>query len=274
MRLAMPFVLFLLIFRGLAAAAEPLPRWEAGVGLGIISLPDYRGSADRQLLVLPYPHFIYRGEFIEIDRDNLKGWLFRGERLELDLSMAAGPPVESDKSAARAGMEDLDPALEFGVSAEILLKGDKRGRGFFLKLPVRKVIATDLSEFSDVGWTFSPFLQYRERQFLGAWSLALSLGPVFATRRYHDYYYGVDPIHATATRPAFDAPAGYSGSRVTLGLERRLGPRLWLGGALRYDYLGGAVFADSPLVRQEHSLTGALVFTWFFARSRTLVTKE
>jgi MipA family protein len=273
MRIAVSFIAVLLVFRSLAAVAAPLPLWELGLGLGSISVPDYRGSDRRRNFLLPFPHIIYRGVFLEIDRDNIKGLLFSSERLALNLSASAAPPVESDKNQARAGMEDLNPVLEIGVSPEILLTGDKGGRAIFLKLPVRKVIATDLSEFSDAGWTFSPYLEYLDRRFLGSWNFSASIGPSFATSPYHEYYYGVDPSQATAIRPVFDAPAGYSGSRLTLILDRRLEPHLWLGGFLRYDYLGGASFADSPLVRQDHSLMGGLAFTWFFARSRILQSR-
>src|SRR4051794_36450336 len=45
-RLAMPAVLMALAgltFSG-TSVAEPLPLWEVGVGVGAITLPDYRGS--------------------------------------------------------------------------------------------------------------------------------------------------------------------------------------------------------------------------------------
>jgi MipA family protein len=274
MRIAVSFIAVLLVFRSLAAIAEPLPLWELGLGLGSASVPDYRGSDRRRNYILPFPHLIYRGRFLEIDRDNIKGLLFSSERLALNLSVAAGPPVDSDKNQARSGMEDLNPVLETGLSPEILLAGDKYGRTFLLKLPVRKVIATNLAEFSDVGWTFSPYLEYRDREVLGGWSFSASIGPSFATNLYHDFYYGVKPSQATAGRPAFDGQAGYSGSRLTLTLDRLLEQRLWLGGFVRYDYLGGAVFADSPLVKKDHSLMAGLAFTWFFARSRTMVVND
>lgn len=255
-----------------AAAQEPL--WELGVGLSALSLPDYRGSSTTQDYLLPYPHIIYRGDFLEIDRDNIKGRLFTSDRIDLDISVAAAPPVNSDNNDARDGMDDLNPAAEIGPSLEILLFGSKEDSGFFLKLPVRKVIATDLSDFTDAGWTFSPYLQYKDKHFFGDWTFSASLGPMYATARYHDYYYGVDPVDAAAGRPAYSATDGYSGSRVTLTLDKRIGRDYWVGAFMRYDDLSGASFEDSPLVEQDHSLMAGIAFTWFFAHSSTMVERN
>lgn len=254
--------------------AKP-PLWELGVGLGALHTPDYRGADEEQTYVVPYPHVIYRGEFLRIDRDKVTGKLLETERLELDLSLAAAPPVDSDQNDARSGMDDLDPVLEFGPSLEILLAGSRTDQGWFLKLPLRKVIATDLSHFEDAGWTFSPYLQYKDRRFGpgGDWTLRASLGLSYASEAYHDYYYEVDPRFATAARPAYSAEGGYSGSRVIVALDKRF-EDYWLGGFFRYDELSGAEFEDSPLVRESHAFTVGVAATWFFAKSKKRVDND
>ncbi len=90
---------------------------------------------------------------------------------------------------------------------------------------------------------------------------------MYASEDYHDYYYEVQPAYATAARPAYDARAGYSGSRLTLTASRRY-PRFWVGAFARYDSLSGAVFADSPLVKKQDSFMAGVGIAWILAESR------
>lgn len=59
-------------------------------------------------------------------------------------------------------------------------------------------------------------------------------------------YNGVDPQYATAERSAFSADGGF-----------------------RYFNISEATFADSPLVKTNHSLIGGIAVAWIFARSGT-----
>ena len=49
--------------------AEEMPVWEAGLGVGGIVSPSYRGAEDFSAYALPLPYFIYRGRFLKADRD-------------------------------------------------------------------------------------------------------------------------------------------------------------------------------------------------------------
>jgi outer membrane scaffolding protein for murein synthesis (MipA/OmpV family) len=91
-------------------------------------------------------------------------------------------------------------------------------------------------------------------------------GPLFADRRYHQYFYTVDPQYATATRPQYHASAGYAGTQVVTALSKRF-PKFWVGGYLRYDTLSGAVFEDSPLVQRRSYWAAGLGFAWMIHRS-------
>ena len=44
-----------------------------------------------------------------------------------------------------------------------------------------------------------------------------------------------------------------------------------VGAFARYDYLGGAVFEDSPLVETDDYFVVGLVFGWVLGKSDTLV---
>lgn len=248
----------------ITARAEPVPRWEVGLGLGAVSLPDYRGATARSGHVLPLPYVNYRGERLSVDRDGMRGGLLRTARTRLDFSVAAAPPARSD-SGARAGMPKLDPAFEVGPSLIVDL-GKREGR-WSLHFPMRAVFASDLTHADAIGWVFSPFLKYAVGN-SGSWEYDVSLGPMYASEAYHDYYYQVDPAYVTVARPAYDARGGYSGTRVTFTLGKRY-ERFWLGVFARYDNLSGAAFRPSPLVETETSLIVGGGVAWIVARSAT-----
>ena len=245
-----------------AAPADTAPRWEFGIGAGAVSLPDYRGSDNRSTYLLPLPYVNYRGERLNVDREGMRGGLFRSERLRLDLSVAAAPPAKSD-SGAREGMPELDPAFELGPSLGIGL-GHWGGR-WSLHLPLRVVIASDLRHAESIGWVFSPYLKFAVGE-SGAWEYDVSVGLMYASEAYHDYYYQVGSEYATVARPAYDARAGYSGARVTFTLGKRY-DRLWIGLFARYDDLSGAAFRSSPLVETDSSLIVGGGIAWTVARS-------
>ena len=247
-----------------AVCAESPPRWEVGLGFGGVSLPDYRGAKARSGYVLPLPYVSYSGERVSVDREGMRGGLFRSERVRLDFSAAAAPPAKSD-SGARADMPELDPAVELGPSLVIDL-GKRDGR-WSLHLPLRAVVASDLTHAESIGWVFSPYLKYAVGA-NGAWEYDVSVGPMYASEAYHDYYYEVDPAFATAARPAYDAPRGYSGTRVTFTFGKRF-DGYWLGMFARYDKLSGAAFESSPLVETDSSLIVGGGIAWILARSAT-----
>jgi outer membrane protein len=254
--------------------AEELRLWEAGIGFAGLSLPDYRGSDQQRFYVLPLPYLVYRGDFLRLDSKGLSGLLFHSERVQLNISVDAWVPVNSSKNTARSGMPDLDPTIQIGPALEIcLFKDTNSERVVQLRLPLRAVIATDLSRWNSIGFVVNPQLTWDLRNIGpgGGWNFGLAVGPLFATEQYHDYYYEVAPQFAIpGIRPAYDARAGYSGSLLILSVTKRFG-RFWFGAFARYDELSGAVFANSPLMRTEHSFMAGFGFAWVFAESKTLV---
>ncbi|MDX1812567.1 MAG: MipA/OmpV family protein, partial [Gammaproteobacteria bacterium] len=76
-----------------------------------------------------------------------------------------------------------------------------------------------------------------------------------------------------AGRAAYQAQAGYSGSRITIYANKRLG-NLWMSAFVRYDNLENAVFSDSPLVETKDYIIGGFVLGWVFVDSpQTVVIK-
>jgi len=256
-----------------SARAEQLPLWEAGAGIAAIRFPDYRGSNERQTWVLPYPYIVYRGEFLQADERRVRGLFFRTDRLELDVSINGSVPVDSSENDARRGMPDLDGTLEIGpaLNLKLMETADRRTR-VELRLPVRGVFASDFSHVRHVGWMFQPRVNVDVRDPLGnaGWNLGLLAGPLYSDRRYNRYIYAVEPPYATATRPAYSAGGGYAGIQLIAALSKRY-REFWVGGFLKWDTLNGAVFADSPLVRDKQGVAAGFSVAWIFGKSKTLV---
>jgi outer membrane scaffolding protein for murein synthesis (MipA/OmpV family) len=92
---------------------------------------------------------------------------------------------------------------------------------------------------------------------------------MYGDKRYHNIYHGVPPQFATAQRPAYRAEGGYAGGQFLASASRRFAD-WWVGGFARWDTLSGAVFEESPLVRQKHSFAAGIAFTRALKRSGRL----
>ena len=258
---------------GVSARAEPLPLWEAGAGITAISFPDYRGSNERQLWVLPFPYLVYRGEYLQADERRMRGLFYRTDRLELDVSINGSVPVDSGENDARRGMPDLDATLEIGpaLSLKLAETTDRKAR-LELRLPARAVFASDFSYVRHVGWVFQPNLNLDVRDPLGysGWKLGLLAGPIFSDRRYHRYFYEVDPAFATASRPAYSPGGGYAGTQLISTLSKRY-REFWVGGFVKWDTLNSAAFEDSPLVKDRQGYAAGVAVAWILGESKTRV---
>ena len=266
-------LLVLALLWSLAARAELRPEWELGLGATGFTFPDYRGSDERRNFVLPFPYVIYRGDILRVDRQGVRGVFFESDRVELDFSVSGTPPVDSDKNRAREGMPDLDPTFEIGPRLNVVLARDHhRDRALSFRLPVRAVIATDLAYAEGAGAGAYPNLtdEARPRFLEGRWRLGLQSGLLYATRRYHRYFYQVDPEFATPERPAYTATGGYSGATLAASLTRRF-RKVWVGGYARYEWLKGAAFESSPLVRRDQAWSAGIAFAYVFAESSNKV---
>lgn len=265
-----PAVTALLLSLALALPAHAdKPLWELGLGVAGLRLPHYRGSDQSHDLLLPLPYGVYRGKIFRATREGARAVLLDGERFDFDLSLAATAPTRSKNNIARAGMPDLKPTVELGPNFNFTI-----GRGadwkFDLRLPVRAALSVQ-SKPQELGWTASPVLNLDVQRW--GWDIGVQGGPLYGSRRYNSYFYDVAPIYATATRPAYAAPAGNGGWRLITGASRRFGD-LWVGAFVRADSVAGAAFEPSPLVRQRSNLTFGLAMSWVFATSDQRVTVD
>ncbi|MDH3319687.1 MAG: MipA/OmpV family protein [Betaproteobacteria bacterium] len=254
------------------AAAQERPLWELGMGVGAFALPDYRGSDQGRGYALPVPYVVYRGKFLKADRRGIRGELFDSERVELNVSVSASLPVDSTRNAARAGMPDLRPSLELGPSLEFTLWRSREGRELLeLRLPVRAAFTLESSPHA-IGWVATPNLNLDlpGRGALAGWNFGLLTGPVYGSRRQHEYFYGVAPQFATPARPAYAAPGGYAGVQFLAAASRRF-KDFWVGAFVRADTLRGAAFEASPLVKRNTYFAAGVAIAWVLGTSRERV---
>jgi outer membrane protein len=257
------------------ADAEQKPLWEAGLGIGALTFPDYRGSDESSVYPVPVPYFVYRGHFLKADREGVRGELFNRKYAELSLSAGATIPVSSDNNAARRGMRDLKSTVELGPSLNLHVwrTADERVK-LDVIMPVSAPLTVEASPRS-IGFVFSPRLNLDISDVGGhsGWNFGVGIGPIFADRKFHRYFYSVTARDARPDRPLYEADGGYSGTQFLMSVSKRF-PKYWVGAYMRYDNLAGATFDDSPLVRQQNYLAGGIGIAWMIGESSRLVETE
>ena len=262
-----------LAFAVVAAAETPQrPLWEFGLGIGAVGFADYRGADTGHVYPVPVPYLVYRGKSFRADRDGMRGLLFNRDVAELNVSINVTTPVRSGDSQARRGMPNLRPTLEVGPSLDLHLwrSPDRRTR-LDLRLPARTALTIESAPHA-IGWFFAPRVNLDLIDVGGhaGWSVGLLAGPLYASRRYHEYFYGVAPQFATSDRPAYEARGGYSGAQALASVSKRF-PGYWVGAFVRYDVLRGAVFVPSPLVRTNGYWAAGVGIAWMIGQSSRMV---
>ena len=246
------------------------PLWELGLGVAGLRLPDYRGSDQYRGYLVPLPYIVYRGTWLKADRDGARALLVDTPRVKVDVSVAVSTPTRSRDNDARQGMMNLPAVGEIGPNLNYTIAGSAENRWRLdVRLPVRAAVTLQRSP-TFVGTTFSPHLNLDLGGVGGGWNVGMLTGPLFADRKYHEHFYGVDAAYATPERAAYKAHGGYAGWQALTATSRRFG-NTWVGAFLRYDSLRGAAFEDSPLVRSRSALTFGFGVSWILATSSELV---
>ena len=238
-----------------AYADAPLPsvaregNWHGLVGGAVIALQ--QPVADRRGYLLPLVAVTYRDTFFW-HFGQLGAYVLNSDdrRARLAIALKARRGYDPADYAALAGMVKRDTSLEAGIS------GVWRTHA----------VVTRYSYFSDISGTShgdSAQLNFSHPFRLAPrWFLAPSLGAEWLSDKLVDYYYGVKPAEATATRPAY---TGTASTNLRAGvMVMHLLPEHWLlFGGVGVTRLGSGI-SDSPIV--IHDSIGALHFggAWYF----------
>ena len=258
---------------GLAAApatapAVERPLWEAGIGLGALYLPDYRGSDESRGYLLPFPYLIYRGDILKADREGVRAQFLDSDRIRFEIAVNASQPVRSSSNQARQGMPDLLGSFEVGPALVVnLARSASRATSLDFRLPVSTGVTLG-GGFQGIGWQTAPRLNLDLFDLAGypGVNLGLAAGPIFQTRKRDAYFYDVIDEYARPGRPAYRSSGGYAGAQVLGALSKRF-DRFWVGAFARIDSLAGASFEDSPLVRRKTYFAAGIGVAWVFDQS-------
>ena len=267
--------LAILALAALPARAQQLPVLELGIAGGGGWLPAYPASDQNRWRGLAVPYLIYRGAIFRADDQGMRARTNLAEGIELSVSASGGVNASSDDVTARQGMPDLEWVGEIGPTLPFTQwrgQDEAAPSRIVLDTPVRAVFSTDWSSMSFRGFTFAPDIAYERQHFLSPFArLRVSAGMVFGTERYADYFYEVDPQFVRPGRQAYDAQAGYVGSRVSVSYRLPLTERLSVVAGGRVENFSGARNADSPLFRTDWNVSVVAGFAFSFWRSEATV---
>ena len=240
-------------------------------------LPHYIGSDEYKNYLFPLPYLIYRGEFIQADRDNMRTIFFKNGNFETDLSLWGNPPVPGN-NRARTGMDELDALVEIGPAIRYYFQHDGRRDALYLKGAIRTAFS--------VGWESGPEIHYQglhgsmhlvmknESLFKDqGMRVSLSSGIHFADSTFNTYFYEVDMEDISQQRPFYSTGGGYSGFSFSGSITRRVLPYLTFGCYGRWDNINGATYDKSPLVGTENNYTIGTMLIFTLAKSRSLTSR-
>ena len=255
-----------------APLPEGRPLWEAGVALLGVYGPDYPAAGTRRWRGAPAPIIIYRGPLLRIDDEGVRGRMLQWGNLRVDFSGAAGFNARSN--GARAGMPDLDYLFQVGPQAVYKVPlGD--GHEVSAHLKTRAVFSTDGRHTNGRGMVGEQEFRWTRRGWPDASSqVRAGVEFLWGSEKLHDYFYQVDPAYATATRPAYDARAGYFGSTVRAGFVRRLTPTLSATAGASVNFHAGAANEDSPLFQKRTTAGVLFALVWTPWQSESRVAAE
>lgn len=261
--------------KNIAAQSQDLiqsdEKFEWGAGFLAFRGGHYRGSDQTKDWFIPLPYFTYTSPYLEAEPSFVRGTFYKNDWMAFKLSLLAGLNVESETNRARQGMPSLDYTFEAGPMLIFnLWKSEDKKYVFSFEVPFRMVHTTDFTYVRPVGFFGIPYLNLRTAplEYFMDWSFELSLAGMWGSKKYHNHFYGVSPIYATPSRPVYDAEDGFSGTQVTLILNKRYKDFVFVP-FFRFDDLQGTAFEDSPLVKKRRYTIGGLAFFWLFGDDLT-----
>ncbi len=236
------------------SATETLPpspvQWS--LGLGWVSSPRPYVGTDNSVLPIPLLELYYKKLYVQGIRAGFH--LFEKGDVTFDARariVFAG--LDPDDSPALDGIIERESSIEGGVALEW-------SPGKYL---LSATAFTDLlgrSGGQQVGLDFSrawTFARYR-------WGLTPSIGVIWQSSDFVDYYVGVTPEEARPGRPPFQGESAFN-FRASVLAFYRLTTRVNLVGLLRVQRLDGEI-SSSPIVDETRTYFGLLGVTYRFGK--------
>lgn len=248
----------------------PPPRalFEWGVVGATGNVADYPASDQSRVHTLALPFIVYRGELFKTDnQDGARFKLFNLQNFDIDLSFGGSFQTDADNNDARQGMPKLDWTLELGPRLLYYFYQNPNKAMFRFGFPFREVLVTDFQSLRHIGSTVAPTLQ---ADFYNIFTQDLNFYMIanwnFLNEGLADYFYGVSPSYQTATRPAYDARAGFLSYDLSLSASYQWKKVILLLGS-RYSDYSQSTNTMSPLHRKNIDWNYFLAVGWMFYES-------
>lgn len=263
---------------GFENIGEPLSLWEVGAAGGTVDVANYPSSSQRNTITTALPYVVYRGDILRAgDGNGVRAIVIDKSDLEIGLSFGGAFSADSEDGTVREGMPELDFLLEVGPQAVYKIKDYtfKNGGNARLNasLQLRAAFSTDFSEINNRGFVLNPVITYQQRgRLFNDTALSASIGLVFATERFHDYFYEVSDQFITEQRSAYDAKGGYLGTNLAVSLSFPISKAVRGFAGLGAQIHSGSVNEDSPLYEKDITYSIGLGFVWRLYKSETKAT--
>lgn len=216
------------------------------VGLGIASVPDYKGSSNNTGAIAPYFRYTFSGSerYVQLNATELSLNLLNSTSYRMGPVLNYHPGRDDDvDDPVVARMNKIDGTVEAGIFGEIawIERGNPRNRF---------VLGATL--LADVGGTYEGWRMRLNARYWHQVSPAIDLhiggGLWYGNSDYNGTYFSVTPANrGTSGLPLFDAGSGMNEMFLTLGGVMYFS-RNWLGAAgVRLSQIQGDP-KDSPVV--------------------------
>jgi outer membrane scaffolding protein for murein synthesis (MipA/OmpV family) len=252
---------------------EKLSLWEFGGAAGVIDIANYPSSSQRNLITAALPYVVYRGEIFRAgDGNGARAVVIDKDNLEVGLSFGGTFSADSEDGTVREGMPELDFLLEIGPQAIYQIKKYqfKNGGNAQLKarLQVRTAFSTDFSTIENRGYVLNPVITYQQRgRLFKDTALSASLGVIFATEEFHDYYYEVSEQFITNKRAFYNAKGGYLGTKLALSLSFPITDSIRAFVGVGSQLYSGSVNKNSPLFEKDVTYSASFGLVWRLFKS-------
>lgn len=242
--------LITLLFAATPGAAENGTTTEKRAYLGAGPYVQSQPYTDTDAFVLPSPVIFFDNRLFYVRWTRVGMYLYGQQSWGISVTAQPVPlHYEASDSPLLAGMADRNSSWEAGFAI-----GGENELGF-----------AELSLFHDIlGNSNGTKLRLELGKFIrtGRWTVVPSVLAIGLSEDFNDYYYGVRPGEATASRPAYTAGSGVNLAAQTY-LMVDITKNWHILGNLRADYLA-ATITDSPIVDQDWIFSGMISVLYSF----------
>ncbi len=223
------------------------------VGAVVISAPEYAGSDERRVLVLPSFDYRWKNGWFAGLTNGIGYALPSRPDLQYGLRVTADLGRKESRSDALAGMGSVQPRAEAGA--------------FFNYLPTREIFLTSSLRYGagndydgmqiDLGAGYAT-------QLAPQWRVAAGVAATLVNAAYMQAFFGVTPQQSASSGYAVYSPgAGFRDVRVNASLTYSIDARWSLTGGVTVSSLQGDA-RDSPIVFEPTPVSGVLVLSYNF----------